>query len=441
MKKLYTLIALAACVSFASCSSEEAEDALIAGEEVTEDTPVFYSTAEPDPTLFPTADSSVELVKQPSLSDALSRCVRKADESLGAELNEGMATQEQIEVLQPEVEVIIENATTDKEKLDAIYDWVRTNIKYDHNGEVFDQSAYSTFINQKAVCQGYSNLMNVMCHIAGLQCFNVNGHYTSNWLGHAWNYVKAGNYWYVVDATNNQMYTMTSTTAYRNDYYPSMIDVTLFEDENFEYTWYGNNLAVTRVKQGNTQLTVPFSINGLRISSFNPLTDIPSNVKVVYLGSNIVHLGDYNDVGVNNHGPSVEAIHVHPDNGTFVSEKGIVYRRNGDEVQLNVIPAAMRWVELSSKLTMLEKNAIYNNNSIETLVIPSSVNAIEQWAVEGAPNLKWIYIPENCIFYGVDSNYNTVEYTEPTANTFVGVHKDCQIIRGEVPTSIKRITL
>ena len=219
------------------------------------------------------------------------------------------------------------------------------------------------------------------------------------------------------------------------------IDVTLFEDDNFKYTWYDGHLAITEVKQGNTQLTVPYSVNNLRISSFNPLVPIPNNVEAIYLGDNIVHLGNTNDYGAYKQGASVEAIHIAKSNPTFCSENGIVYRLNGDEVQLTIVPAAMRWVELSSKMTTLEKNAIYNHYAVETLVIPASVKTIEAWAVEDAPNLLWIYVPEECTYLSYDSNYNTQKSSEPTPDTFVGINPNCQIIKGSVPTSIKLITL
>ena len=182
-------------------------------------------------------------------------------------------------------------------------------------------------------------------------------------------------------------------------------------------------------------------MNSLRISSFNPLTALPSNVEAISLGDNIVHLGNTNDYGAYKQGASVEAIHIVESNPTFCSENGIVYRRNGDEVQLTIVPAAMRWVELSTKLTKLEKNAIFGHNAVETLVIPASVKTIESWAVENAPNLLLIYVPEECTYLGYDDNFNTVTSSEPTTNTFVGVNPNCQIIKGSVPTSIKLITL
>lgn len=440
MKHFYTLAFIASALLMSACSTDNDIDADVVAEKEAEEAGIYYAPAEPDDAFFPTPDSSTELVKL-DLSSGLYRCVYKAGDELGAQLNEGMATEDELEFLAPEVEAILEdaNATTEKKKLDAIFNWVAQNIQYSY--DVTQHSAYYTYTGGKAICQGYANLLNVMCHIAGLSCFNVNGYATSTWAGHAWNYAKADGKWYVVDATHNRMHLLSGTTSYNNYYFPMQIDVTLFEDDNFKYTWYGGHLAITEVKQGGTQLTVPYSINKLRVSSFNPLTAIPSNVKIIYLGANITHLGDGESLGLYKNGASVEAVHVAEDNTTFCSENGIVYRRNGDEVQLSIVPPAMRWVELSSKMTTLEKNAIYNHKSIETLVIPASVKTIEPWAVENAPNLQWIYVPENCKYLGYDSNYNTVEYNEPTANTFVGVHKNCQIIKGEVPTGITRITL
>ena len=440
MREFYKIPFIALASLAAACSTDNDIDAIVTNQEKTEEVGIFYAPAQPDAALFPTPDTSIELVKL-DLSSALYRCIYKAGDELGTQLNDGMATEEELDFLTTEVEAILEdaNANTEKEKLDAIFKWIASNIQYSY--DVTQHSAYYTYTGGKAICQGYANLLNVMCHIAGLSCINGNGYATSGWYGHAWNYAKAGGKWYVVDATHNRMHLLSNTSSYNNYYFPMQIDVTLFEDDNFKYTWYDGHLAVTEVKQGNTQLTVPYSVNKLRISSFNPLKPIPSNIQAIYLGNNIIHLGNSEDYGAYKQGASVESIHVAESNATFYSENGIVYRRNGDEVQLCIVPAGMRWVELSSKLTTLEKNAIYSHNAVQTLVIPAGVKTIEPWAVEGAPNLLWIYVPEECTYLSYDSNYNQVKNSEPTSNTFVGINRNCQIIKGDVPTSIKRITL
>lgn len=440
MKKFYTIPFVAVALLVTACNTENDIDETVGTQEETERAGINDSPAQPNVSFFPTPDSSTELAKLDH-STALYRCVSKASEDLGAQLNDGMATEEEIKFLTTEVETILTKAkaTTETQKLNAIYNWVRTNIKYSY--DVTQHSAYYTYTGKKGICQGYSNLLNVMCHIAGISCFNGNGYATSSWLGHAWNYAKADGKWYVVDATHSRKHPLSSLSSYKNYYFPMQIDVTLFEDDNFKYTWYDGNFAITEVKQGNAQLTIPYSVNSLRISSFNPLTAIPSNVETIYLGDNIVHLGNTNDYGAYKQGASVEAIHIVESNPTFCSENGIVYRRNGDEVQLTIVPAAMRWVELSSKLTKLEKNAISGHNAVETLVIPASVKTIESWAVENAPNLLLIYVPEECTYLGYDDNFNTVTSSEPTTNTFVGINPNCQIIKGSVPSSIKPVTL
>ena len=440
MKKFYTIPFVAVALLVTACNTENDIDETVVTQEETEKAGIFHSPAQPNVSFFPTPDSSTELAKL-DLSTALYHCVNKASDELGAQLNDGMATEEEIEFLTTEVETILTKAkaTTETQKLNAIYNWVRTNIKYSY--DVTQHSAYYTYTGKKAICQGYSNLLNVMCHIAGLSCFNGNGLATSSRLGHAWNYAKADGKWYVVDATHSRKHLLNSLSSYKNYYFPMQIDVTLFEDDNFKYTWYDGHLAITDVKQGNAQLTVPYSVNELRISSFNPLVPIPSNVETVYLGDNIVHLGNTEDFGAYKQGASIEAIHIAESNSTLCSENGIVYRRNGDEVQLLFVPAAMRQVELSSKLTSLEKNAIYDHKAVETLIIPASVKTIETWAVENAPNLLWIYVPEECTYLSYDDNFNIVENSEPTADTFVGVHPNCQIIKGGVPSSIKPVTL
>lgn len=397
------------------------------------------SSTAADESLFPETDNSTVLSSLDA-STGLLRCLQKAGDDLGSAWDGTKCSKSEYEEIGTLVDELVKDATTEKDKMQAIYGWITKNVKYDNKGENKEQSAYYTYKYHVANCQGYSNLMNTMCHWAGLNCFNVNGFVTAGKLGHAWNYVRADGKWYVMDSTNSRYWLMTSTSSYKEELYPSKIDVTLFEDDNFKYTWYGDALSVVEVKQADTQLTIPFSINGLRIFSFNPTKDIPSTVREIYLGSNITTLGDESNMGIANYCKKVEAVYVASASRKLMSENGIVYRMVNRKPQLYFIPTAMTYVILSSQMTEMKKNTLYHLPNVETLVIPSSVKRIEQWAVEDAPNLRLIHVPEECKYVGVDKNYNEVEYDEPTDKTFVGVHKDCQIIKGS-PTGIRDITI
>lgn len=62
-------------------------------------------------------------------------------------------------------------------KASAIYEWIAKNIKYDHYSEKFSkseeiatQSAFCTFKYKKAICDGFSQLLQMMMRLAGIPC-------------------------------------------------------------------------------------------------------------------------------------------------------------------------------------------------------------------------------------------------------------------------------
>lgn len=98
-------------------------------------------------------------------------------------------------------------------KVKILHDWICDNIAYDtemyFTGRVSAQDYSSVLKKKKAVCSGYTNLMNQMCELAGIESIGINGY--SKGFGyngkigrdtdHAWNAVHIGNKWYLVDVT------------------------------------------------------------------------------------------------------------------------------------------------------------------------------------------------------------------------------------------------
>jgi hypothetical protein len=98
-------------------------------------------------------------------------------------------------------------------KTKVLHDWICDNIAYDaemyFSGRITAQDYVSVLKKKKAVCSGYTNLMNEMCRIAGIESIGINGYskgigYTGK-IGpntdHAWNAVHIGNKWYLIDVT------------------------------------------------------------------------------------------------------------------------------------------------------------------------------------------------------------------------------------------------
>jgi hypothetical protein len=98
-------------------------------------------------------------------------------------------------------------------KAKVLHDWICDNIAYDadmyFSGVITAQDYESVLKKKKAVCSGYTNLMNEMCRLAGVESIGINGYskgfgYTAK-IGpptdHAWNAVHIGGKWYLVDVT------------------------------------------------------------------------------------------------------------------------------------------------------------------------------------------------------------------------------------------------
>jgi hypothetical protein len=98
-------------------------------------------------------------------------------------------------------------------KTKVLHDWICDNIAYDAemylSGRITAQDYVSVLKKKKAVCSGYTNLMNKMCELAGIESIGINGYskgfgYTGK-IGkntdHTWNAVHIGNKWYLIDVT------------------------------------------------------------------------------------------------------------------------------------------------------------------------------------------------------------------------------------------------
>ncbi len=103
----------------------------------------------------------------------------------------------------------------DKEKFDAIFAWVASNIKYDFRTYYSSNGSGHTDFkkmlrHRSGICVNYAALMDTLCSLAGIVNVSVNGYakdeifdvhdsiYVDN---HAWNAVKLNGLWYVYDVT------------------------------------------------------------------------------------------------------------------------------------------------------------------------------------------------------------------------------------------------
>ncbi|MCL2276971.1 MAG: hypothetical protein FWC21_03655 [Treponema sp.] len=113
---------------------------------------------------------------------------------------------------------LISGVSDPLQRVKNINDWICDNISYDtetYFGNANRRQDYISVLNSKlAVCAGYSILFYEMCRLASVECIVISGFskgfgYTGR-IGsspdHAWNAVRAGNKWYLVDVTWNAGY-------------------------------------------------------------------------------------------------------------------------------------------------------------------------------------------------------------------------------------------
>jgi hypothetical protein len=124
---------------------------------------------------------------------------------------------------------LCDNAAGDEAKVNAIFNWITHNIKYDIKGMTNidrdpDEIVERALGHRKAICEGYSMLFTEMCREVGIKAVNVDG-YAKNWTTdngdeiyiprHMWNAVLVNGSWKLFDATWAAGYMVQSPTRLR----------------------------------------------------------------------------------------------------------------------------------------------------------------------------------------------------------------------------------
>ena len=420
MKKIYYILPLAlAAGMFSSCSND------LAG---TEEMLPIENVQKPESDItraFPEDDGAKVLTGQPA--EILWALLPGADSTFATTYaTYGEMTKGQYNEIKEFADKLLANEKnpSNARKYRVLFDWIVKNIKYATG--YCSNEPYDVFTTKKAVCQGYSNLLNVMARTQGLHIITVNGFFGPNWLGHAWNYVKLNNGdWWVSDPTNNILIKGANIDEYKARFNPISADGNIYENDMYAVSFsHFAKVNLSEVKVAGESFMVPFSVTlndgkKYQITTFNPTKDLPETIKEIYLGKNIQSLEE-RALALRTHAPHVEAVYVDPESQYLESHNGIVYMRENDEPLY--IPTAMKSVTL--KFTeVIGKNYLYQHEGVEEFHVPAGTKKIEAWAVEKCPNLKVAYVPTE---------------TEIDENAFVEVGEGFQIIRQD-QTGIKDV--
>jgi len=116
------------------------------------------------------------------------------------------------ETMKSVLRTYVSDSMTDDEKAFAIYQYIILSTIYDGDLLQKAESGANTdgnrsfclegvFIDRLAVCDGISKAFSALCRMEGIECVRVSGTKVGGGVSHAWNKVKIGGGWYVVDAT------------------------------------------------------------------------------------------------------------------------------------------------------------------------------------------------------------------------------------------------
>lgn len=102
----------------------------------------------------------------------------------------------------------VSNSSKEEEKVRAVYDYLKDNVKYDtvhkkNDYNTVKSTAYGALVNGSAGCQGYAVAMYRLLMSLGVECHVITGRgeSTSGTESHAWVIVRLGDKFYNVDPT------------------------------------------------------------------------------------------------------------------------------------------------------------------------------------------------------------------------------------------------
>lgn len=107
------------------------------------------------------------------------------------------------------IAVKLSRSMTDFDKELKLHDYIVNNCSYDYEGYKAGKISgnsyklYGCLILGKAVCEGYSKAMKLLCDLSGVECMVIRGksYSSGGWQNHSWNLIKLENDYYHLDTT------------------------------------------------------------------------------------------------------------------------------------------------------------------------------------------------------------------------------------------------
>ena len=342
---------------------------------------------------------------------------------------------------------------TDYQKVKAIYDYICSNVTYDHdnlNDESYSlkYTAYAALINKTAVCQGYASLFYRLALGAGVDTRVISGEAGGP---HAWNIVKLNGKYYNLDSTwdagrSTYAYFLKNTNDFDdhvrdNDYqsndfieeYP-MWDKSYTEAENqyldYEYEINDKNqVIITKYTGSDENVVTPTIIDNKPVVGIGHYTFISNqNLKTITVSEGIeflegilvgscpnlkqinlpstLNMGNYEGNvfsgcnGLVDYCPQLEEITVAPNNPYLCVDDEILYTKNKSVVISSATKHNFGDLILPNTVTYINDEAFAYNDTLTSIQIPDGVTYIGYWAFDNCNYLEKTNIPRSIELIG-----------------------------------------
>lgn len=325
-----------------------------------------------------------------------------------------------------------------KEKIDAIYNYLIRNVKYVSDAELADESnvikysSYAALVQHNAVCQGFAGAFYRLCLEIGIDSRIV----SSDAMNHAWNIVELDGSYYHLDATwdinwpNAPRYYLRGTTYWKAEHRSSTTgDISelgdQFADGSFAAAYpvpegdYGE-AEMPEVASGTCgdDLTWSFSKDGvLNISgsgnmfeygdaSRSPWSSFQEKISAVVLESGINNIGSYAFNGCS----SLTSVII-PKGITSIGSGafGSCSKLTSISIPESVTSigtyafrgcSSLSSITLPGKITRIREGLFVNCQKLQSLIIPDGVTEIGVSAFVGCNNLEKVFIPVSVLVIG-----------------------------------------
>jgi len=145
---------------------------------------------------------------------------------------------------------ILDNFSTDHEKVRAIYTWIATHISYDIGRMLVisydtaeNEKIIQTLKTRKGICENYSALFEELCRKTGIPCYVIEGYTRQNGsidqIPHSWCAARLEEAWYMFDPTWGSGYISERKfiKQFNNDYFMIRPADLIQTHMPFDYLW------------------------------------------------------------------------------------------------------------------------------------------------------------------------------------------------------------